>query len=51
MWEQGQDRKQDYEPPQIRDYGRLEDITAGHTNGTVSDRHFPTHVHRPMDFS
>jgi hypothetical protein len=48
---QGQQGKQGYEPPRIRDYGRLTDITAGHTNGTVMDRHFPTQVHRPMTFS
>lgn len=40
-----------YVPPRVRDYGRLTDITAGHTNGTVVDGHFPTQVHRPMTFS
>lgn len=41
-----------YQPPRIDDHGRLTDITAGHTMGTVMDHEFPTHVHRKdMGFS
>lgn len=36
--------EQGYEAPRVRDYGRLTDITAGQTNGDVTDRDFPAHT-------
>jgi hypothetical protein len=38
--------EQDYKAPQIRDYGRLTDITAGQANGEFTDRDFPVHTPR-----
>ncbi|MEA2399509.1 MAG: hypothetical protein QOK25_3065 [Thermoleophilaceae bacterium] len=31
-----------YEPPQVLDFGRLVDLTAGQQNGNFTDRAFPT---------
>jgi hypothetical protein len=43
---------QGYEAPEIRDYGRVTDITAGHTRGDVMDHEFPANTHpRDMGFS
>jgi hypothetical protein len=36
--------EQGYEAPEIRDYGRLTDITAGQQDGQVTDRDFPAHT-------
>jgi hypothetical protein len=33
-----------YESPQVTDYGRLTDVTAGQTHGDVTDRDFPAHT-------
>lgn len=30
-----------YEPPTITDYGTLSELTAGQTDGDVTDRDFP----------
>lgn len=31
-----------YEPPELTDYGTLEDLTAAQTNGQFTDRDFPS---------
>ena len=37
-------QKADYEKPQVRDYGSLEDLTAGARNGNFTDATFPVHT-------
>ena len=33
--------KVEYEPPRVRDYGNLEELTAGAKNGNFTDATFP----------
>lgn len=42
MWDRAE--SQGYEAPRIRDHGGLTDLTAGQTNGNVTDRDFPAHT-------
>jgi hypothetical protein len=42
----------DYEPPEVKDYGKLSDLTAGSRDGEALDASFPVNtLRRDLTFS